>query len=70
MLTDYTRAAMRHARYEILPADGTFHGSIPGFLRGSPKLRIAGPHGEDIGRDLLVRILHEGGIDRGDWEAL
>jgi hypothetical protein len=40
------------------------------MVRGSLKLRIPGPHGEDIGRDLLVRILREGGIDRGDWEAL
>jgi len=31
MLTDYIRAAMRRARYEILPDDGTFYGEIPGF---------------------------------------
>ncbi|HYB72327.1 MAG TPA: hypothetical protein VED18_03070 [Candidatus Sulfotelmatobacter sp.] len=31
MLTNYLRAAMRQARYEILPDDGTFHGEIPGF---------------------------------------
>ncbi len=31
MLTDYIRAAMRKARYEILPDDGTFYGEIPGF---------------------------------------
>jgi predicted RNase H-like HicB family nuclease len=31
MLTDYIRAAMRQARYEILPDDGTFYGEIPGF---------------------------------------
>ncbi len=30
MLTNYIRAAMRHARYEIL-GDGTFYGEIPGF---------------------------------------
>lgn len=30
MLTNYIRAAMRHARYEILP-EGTFYGEIPGF---------------------------------------
>jgi predicted RNase H-like HicB family nuclease len=28
MLTSYLRAALRHARYEILP-DGTFYGEIP-----------------------------------------
>jgi len=31
MLTDYIRAAMRRARYEILPDDGAFYGEIPGF---------------------------------------
>jgi len=30
MLTEYIRAAMRRATYEILP-DGTFYGEIPGF---------------------------------------
>jgi predicted RNase H-like HicB family nuclease len=31
MLTEYIRAAMRRARYEILPDDGAFYGEIPGF---------------------------------------
>jgi len=31
MLTTYIRAAMRLARYEILPEDRTFYGEIPGF---------------------------------------
>jgi predicted RNase H-like HicB family nuclease len=31
MLTEYIRAAMRRAKYEILPDDGTFYGEIPGF---------------------------------------
>ena len=31
MLTNYIRAAMHHARYEILPDDNTFYGEIPGF---------------------------------------
>jgi predicted RNase H-like HicB family nuclease len=31
MLTEYIRAAMRRARYEILEDDGTFYGEIPGF---------------------------------------
>ncbi|MAT98565.1 MAG: hypothetical protein CL608_15595 [Anaerolineaceae bacterium] len=30
MLTDYIRAAMRHATYEIIE-DGTYYGEIPGF---------------------------------------
>ncbi len=31
MLTEYLAAAMRQARYEILPDDGTFYGEVPGF---------------------------------------
>jgi len=31
MLTEYIRAAMKKARYEILPDDNTFYGEIPGF---------------------------------------
>lgn len=31
MLTNYIRAAMRQAQYEILSDDGTFYGEIPGF---------------------------------------
>jgi len=31
MLTSYIRAAMRKAKYEILPDDGTYYGEIPGF---------------------------------------
>ena len=31
MLTDYIRAAMARAWYEILPDDGSYYGEIPGF---------------------------------------
>ena len=31
MLTEYIKAAMRVARYEILSEDETFYGEIPGF---------------------------------------
>ncbi len=31
MLTDYIRASMHRAKYEILGDDGTFYGEIPGF---------------------------------------
>jgi len=29
MLTDYIEAAMRHAKYEILPDDNSYYGEIP-----------------------------------------
>jgi predicted RNase H-like HicB family nuclease len=31
MLIDYISAAMREAKYEILPDDNTFYGEIPDF---------------------------------------
>ena len=31
MLMNYIGTAMRRARYEILPDDGSFYGEIPGF---------------------------------------
>ncbi|HXR65032.1 MAG TPA: type II toxin-antitoxin system HicB family antitoxin [Ktedonobacteraceae bacterium] len=31
MFADYMRAALRHARYELLAADGAFYGEISGF---------------------------------------
>jgi predicted RNase H-like HicB family nuclease len=31
MLTNYIRAALHRARYEILPDDGSFYAEIPGF---------------------------------------
>ncbi|MBI4478886.1 MAG: type II toxin-antitoxin system HicB family antitoxin [Acidobacteria bacterium] len=31
MLSNYIQAAMRQAKYEILPDDKTFYGEIPGF---------------------------------------
>ena len=31
MLTEYIKAAMRKAHYEILPDDNSYYGEIPGF---------------------------------------
>ena len=31
MLITYIQTAMRKAKYEILPDDGTYYGEIPGF---------------------------------------
>lgn len=31
MLTEYLHAAMRHAKYELLPEDSTFYGEITNF---------------------------------------
>jgi predicted RNA binding protein YcfA (HicA-like mRNA interferase family) len=49
------------------PVSGGDHQYMKGRGR---KLRIPNPHPQDIGRDLLVRILRQGGIGREEWEAL
>ena len=49
------------------PVSGGAHQYMKG--RGI-KLRLPNPHTEDIGRGLLVRILRQAGIERGEWEAL
>jgi hypothetical protein len=38
--------------------------------RGATRLTIPNPHQGDIGRELLIRLLRQAGIDRKEWEAL
>ena len=38
--------------------------------RGDVVVRIPNPHGSDIDRGLLTRILRQAGISREEWEAL
>jgi predicted RNA binding protein YcfA (HicA-like mRNA interferase family) len=40
------------------------------MVKGEIRLAIPNPHGSDISRDLLARILRQGGIDRDEWEKL
>ena len=40
------------------------------MVKGEIKLHIPNPHGGDISRGLLARILRQVGIDRGAWEEL
>ena len=40
------------------------------MVRGEIRLALPNPHQRDIGRDLLVRILRQAGIDRDNWEQL
>lgn len=54
MLTNYIRAAMHQARYEILPDDGTFYGEIsvcPGVYANASTLEVC--------RDELEEVLEE-----------
>jgi predicted RNA binding protein YcfA (HicA-like mRNA interferase family) len=40
------------------------------MLKGHLQVRIPNPHKSDIGKNLLMRILREAGIDRKEWEKL
>ncbi len=40
------------------------------MLNDSLTLRIPNPHRDEIGRDLLARILKQAGIDLSDWEKI
>ena len=51
--------------------DGPYAGGKHQYmLKGEIKLSVPNPHQSDISRDLLVRILRQGGIDRSEWEKL
>ena len=50
---------------------GPYEGGRHQFMiRGQLKLRIPNPHGSDIGRDLLSKILRQAEIGREEWEQL
>ncbi|MBF0116168.1 MAG: type II toxin-antitoxin system HicB family antitoxin [Magnetococcales bacterium] len=54
MLLNYLQAAMRHARYEILPDDNSFYGDIPtcdGVYANASTLEAC--------RDELAEVLEE-----------
>lgn len=40
------------------------------MVKGEIKLVIPNPHHGDISRDLLAKILRQGGIDKEEWEKL
>lgn len=57
MLTRYIQAAMRKARYEILPDDGSFYGNIPGFdgvWANAPTLEACREELEEVLEDWIV----------------
>ncbi len=60
MLTDYLRAALRQARYEIIPDEGLFYGDIPGFegvFAAAPTLEECREQLSEVLEDwILVRV--------------
>ncbi len=50
---------------------GPYSGAKHQFMiRGDRTLRLPNPHQGDIGKELLNRLLRQGGIDRDEWEKL
>ena len=57
MLTEYIRAALRHARYEILEDDGTFFGHSPecqGVWANEPTLEACRAELESALEDWII----------------
>ena len=40
------------------------------MIKETVTVAIPNPHKGEIGRDLLVRILRQAGVDREEWEKL
>jgi len=50
---------------------GPFAGGNHGIMeRGSRTVILPNPHRSDIGKDFLLRILSQAGIEREAWEKL
>jgi predicted RNA binding protein YcfA (HicA-like mRNA interferase family) len=51
--------------------EGPYSGGKHQFMiKDDVTLRIPNPHQSDIGKELLVRILRQGRIEREEWEKL
>lgn len=56
-------------RLRALGFEGPFEGGKhPYMIKGDLVLTIPNPHREDIGLDLLTRILKRGEISRQEWD--
>ena len=56
---------------KILGFDGPYSGGKHQFvIRDMLRLRLPNPHQDDVGKELLSRILKQAGVDRDTWEKL
>ena len=56
---------------QILGFEGPYSGGKHQFmLKGMIRLRLPNPHKNDVGKELLSRILKQAGIDRDTWDKL
>jgi len=54
-----------------LSFEGPYSGGKHQFMvKADRVLRIPNPHQSDIGKELLTRILRQGGIESEEWEKL
>ncbi|HEY0657003.1 MAG TPA: type II toxin-antitoxin system HicA family toxin [Pyrinomonadaceae bacterium] len=57
--------------FRRLGFDGHYSGGNHQFMaKDELSVRIPNPHQGNIGRELLIRILKQAGIDRQTWETL
>jgi predicted RNA binding protein YcfA (HicA-like mRNA interferase family) len=57
--------------FRQLGFDGPYSGKKHQFMvKNNRTIRIPNPHQGDIGRELLIRILKQAGIDNQEWESL
>ena len=51
--------------------EGPYSGGKHQFMiRAEVTVRLPNPHRSDVGKELLIRILRQAGIDRKTWEML
>lgn len=51
--------------------EGPYSGGKHQFMaKGNLTLRVPNPHGVDIGKELLIRILKQANITKEQWERL
>jgi predicted RNA binding protein YcfA (HicA-like mRNA interferase family) len=56
-------------RLRALGFEGPFAGGKhPYMVRGDVVLTIPNPHREEIGPDLLIRVLRQAGVSRQEWD--
>ncbi|CAN5258109.1 hypothetical protein BH20ACI1_BH20ACI1_17500 [soil metagenome] len=57
--------------FRRLGFDGPYSGGNHQFMaKDAISVRIPNPHHGDIGKELLIRILKQAGIERRDWEKI
>ena len=74
MLVQYIQAALKRAKYEILPDDGSYYGEIPGLegvYANAPRLEECREELEEVLEEwLFIRIARHLSIPRLDGISL